>query len=61
VNGKTYFWEHVGMLHLPKYKKRWEEKEKWYQKHFPNQLLVTYESENLTIEAQIIIDEIKGK
>lgn len=59
VNGKTYYWEHVGMLHLPKYKQRWEEKQKWYEKHFPNQLLITYESENLTNEAQRIIDEIK--
>lgn len=59
VNGKTYYWEHVGMLHLPKYKQRWEEKQKWYEKHFPNQLLVTYESENLTKEAQKIIDDIK--
>ena len=61
VNGKTYFWEHVGMLHLPKYKKRWVEKQKWYEKHFPNQLIITYESENLTKEAQRIIDEIKSK
>ncbi len=61
VNGKAYFWEHVGMLHLPKYKERWEEKKKWYEKHFPNQLLVTFESENLTLEAQRIIDEIKNK
>jgi exodeoxyribonuclease V alpha subunit len=59
VNGKTYYWEHVGMLHLPKYKQRWEEKQKWYEKHFPNQLLITFESENLTKEAQKIIDEIK--
>ena len=61
VNGKTYFWEHVGMLHLPKYKQRWEEKLKWYEKHFPNQLITTYESENLTKEAQKIIDKIKSK
>jgi RecD/TraA family predicted helicase len=60
VNGKTYYWEHVGMLHLPKYKQRWEEKQKWYQKHFPNQLLVTYESEKLTNEAQEIINKIKS-
>lgn len=60
INGKTYFWEHVGMLHLPKYQKRWEAKEKWYQEHFPNQLLVTYESNELTTEAQNIIDKIKS-
>lgn len=59
ANGKTYYWEHVGMLHVPKYKKRWEEKEKWYGTHFPGKLLMTYESNDLTIEAQKIIDEIK--
>ena len=59
VNGKTYYWEHLGMLHLPKYRERWEQKQKWYEKHFPSQLLITYESENLTIEAQQIIDKIK--
>ena len=34
-------------------------KQIWYEKHFPNQLLITYESENLTKEAQKIIAEIK--
>jgi hypothetical protein len=47
------------MLHLPKYKERWEQKLKWYDKHFQNQLLITYESENLTIDAQNVINEIK--
>lgn len=58
-NGKTYYWEHVGMLNIERYKKHWETKEKWYNKHFPNQLLVTYESENLTIDAKEIIEQIK--
>ncbi len=61
VNGKTYYWEHVGMLHLPRYKERWEQKQLWYKTHFPNQLLITYESENLTEDAQKIIQEIKNK
>ncbi|MET3731304.1 ATP-dependent DNA helicase [Moheibacter stercoris] len=59
INGKTFYWEHVGMLHLKKYKERWQEKKKWYEMHFPGQLLVTYESENLSIEAQDIINRIK--
>lgn len=59
VNGKTYYWEHIGMLDKPKYKQRWEQKQVWYEKHFPGQLLSTYESGDLTIEAQQIIDKIK--
>lgn len=61
VNGKTYYWEHVGMLDKPKYKERWEQKVAWYEKHFPGKLLTTYESGDLTIEAQYIIDKIKTK
>lgn len=59
VNGKTYFWEHVGMLHVPKYKQRWEQKESWYKKHFPGQMIATYESGNLTLDAQQLIDQLK--
>jgi len=28
--GEVYYWEHCGMLHDPKYRKRWEEKYRWY-------------------------------
>ena len=30
--GITYFWEHLGMLRQPKYRRRWERKLKWYRK-----------------------------
>ena len=59
VNGKTYFWEHVGMLDFPKYKQRWEQKKQWYETHFPGQIITTYESGNLTEDAQQLIDQIK--
>ena len=29
--GQTIYWEHCGMLHVPSYKRRWEEKLEWYQ------------------------------
>lgn len=29
----TYFWEHCGMLHVPSYRRRWEEKLAWYRTH----------------------------
>jgi hypothetical protein len=29
--GKTYYWEHCGMLHDPSYRSRWNEKLAWYK------------------------------
>jgi len=31
--GKTWYWEHLGMLNLESYKKEWERKKTWYEKH----------------------------
>ena len=55
--GEIYYWEHVGRLDLPNYKKHWEKKEKWYNKHFPGKLLITYEGKNLSTYAMNIITE----
>lgn len=55
--GETYYWEHVGMLDVPSYKAHWEKKQKWYEEHFPERLLVTYESQNLTKDAMEMIQE----
>ena len=32
-SGFTYYWEHCGMLHVPNYRRRWEEKLLWYKSH----------------------------
>ncbi len=32
-SGQTFFWEHCGMLHVPSYRARWEEKLFWYRSH----------------------------
>lgn len=29
--GETFYWEHLGLLHIPEYRKRWEEKYNWYR------------------------------
>jgi hypothetical protein len=55
--GKTYYWEHIGRLDLPEYKKHWEEKEEWYNTFFPGQLIKTYESDNQTKDIEEIINE----
>jgi ATP-dependent exoDNAse (exonuclease V) alpha subunit len=30
-SGINYYWEHCGMLHVPNYRRRWEEKLAWYK------------------------------
>jgi hypothetical protein len=57
--GETYYWEHVGMLNDAKYKDHWDTKLQWYNKHFKDRLLVTYESDTLSHEAKKIIDSYK--
>lgn len=32
-SGNTFYWEHCGMLHVPSYRRRWEEKLLWYKTH----------------------------
>ena len=53
--GEEFYWEHLGMLDNPAYKKHWDEKKLWYDKHFPSKLIVTTESNNLTKDAESII------
>ena len=55
--GETYYWEHVGRTHDKDYMEHWAKKEKWYKKHFPGKLLVTYESNNLSKDAEEIINQ----
>lgn len=30
-SAETYFWEHLGMLHVPSYRRKWEHKLAWYR------------------------------
>ncbi|MEH6957586.1 AAA family ATPase [Neobacillus drentensis] len=56
-NGENYYWEHVGRLDLADYQKKWDEKQKWYEKHFPDKLITTYEGNNQTAEIKKILKE----
>lgn len=53
--GQEFYWEHLGLLHDPKYKAHWQEKASWYNKHFPGKLLTTQEGNDLTKQAEAII------
>lgn len=58
AQGRTWYWEHVGMLHDESYRHRWETKQAWYDQHFPGQLLTTFEGANLSHDATQLIREI---
>ena len=53
--GEEYYWEHVGRINDPNYMAHWAKKGARYKKYFPGKLLVTYESNELTIDAAAII------
>ncbi len=53
--GEKYYWEHVGRLNDPKYMAHWEKKKAWYDKNFPGKLLITYEGNSLSKDADELI------
>ncbi|MGH8145563.1 MAG: AAA family ATPase [Rhodanobacteraceae bacterium] len=58
--GDTWYWEHLGMLSDKKYQAHWEDKKRWYEKHFPGQLVTTHEGPDLSKSAASVIDEIRA-
>ena len=58
-SGKKLFWEHIGLLGSEDYDNRWRAKLNIYLDKFPNQLIKTYESGNISKDAQAIIKRIK--
>ena len=57
--GEEYYWEHVGMPNNKSYMEHWSKKEEWYNKHFPGKLLTTIESNNLSKDAEELINKYK--
>lgn len=61
--GVVWYWEHCGMMTDPQYRKRWEDKKKFYEKNGiveGQNLIVTYDDENGGIDARYIDDLIKN-
>ena len=46
--GTDYYWEHLGMLNRADYKAHWEKKRIWYEKYFPDKLIITEEGGELS-------------
>ncbi len=56
--GKTYYWEHLGMLDDDEYARKWDQKKVWYEQHFPGQLITTKETSTLSQETKNILARI---
>ena len=64
ASGLTFYWEHCGMLHVPGYRRRWEEKLEWYRTHGivrpedgsgeNGTLIVTHDEANGSIDSEKI-------
>lgn len=59
VGGEKYYFEHLGMLGVESYDKRWLKKKDIYEKYFSGKLIISYESSNLSSEILEIIKKIK--
>lgn len=67
--GVTYFWEHCGMMFDPAYRRRWEEKLKWYRNNgirlyneegaSPKRLIVTQDDQRGGISSEEIAQLIR--
>lgn len=58
IDGKTYYWEHVGMLGCESYDLRWAQKLSIYRKYYPDQLIKTYENGNLSQDVERLISSL---
>jgi exodeoxyribonuclease V alpha subunit len=55
--GEEWYWEHFGMMDDESYRHHNETKKKWYTKNFPDRLIATYESGDLSKDANAIIEK----
>ncbi|GLI95537.1 AAA family ATPase [Methylocystis echinoides] len=56
--GRTFYWEHLGLLDQGQYADDWKRKRSWYDHWFPGQLLTTEEGPHLSKSAEEIVTQI---
>ena len=53
----VWYWEHCGVMNDPGYRKRWENKKKFYEKNGileGKNLIVTYDDENGGLDSNVV-------
>jgi hypothetical protein len=60
--GKTFYWEHLGMLSNPDYQKHWEEKKRWYEQNgLADDLITSEDSPSQGIDSKEIEKTIRER
>jgi hypothetical protein len=59
--GRTFYWEHLGLLDHGRYADEWKRKKDWYECWFPGQLLTTEEGPHMSRSAEEIIAQIAAE
>ena len=60
--GKTFYWEHLGMLYVESYKNEWEQKKKWYNNNkLINQLVTSQDGADGSIDSRTIRETAQKK
>ena len=58
--GRTYYWEHLGLLDQTQYAEEWKRKQAWYDRWFPGQLLTTLDGPQLSKSALELVTELES-
>ncbi|HEV2099168.1 MAG TPA: ATP-dependent RecD-like DNA helicase, partial [Stellaceae bacterium] len=58
--GRTFYWEHLGLLDQGRYANEWKRKKDWYDRWFPGQLLTTEEGPRLSKATADVAAQISG-
>jgi len=60
--GEEFYWEHLGMLEDPEYRKDWEKKERWYKENgYYDRLIVSQDGPDGRIDSQEIKELAKKR
>jgi exodeoxyribonuclease V alpha subunit len=58
--GKAYYWEHLGLLSDPDYRRRWELKQHWYEANaYVDHLITTEDGEREGLDSRIVVEKIE--
>ena len=53
--GDIYYWEHLGMLAVPSYRKQWERKRTWYETNgYLPRLITSEDSKDGVVNVEVI-------
>lgn len=58
--GEAFYWEHLGLLDQTQYAAELERKRAWYQRWFPDRLVVTQEGPKLSHDAERLIQGLQS-